>query len=85
MAGTPYLVDSNVLPRWVKPDDRHPPPWLMAIAGNKVAGDPLNVSPAQPIAYLSEGSARIVMVSSTALVGEPNSISTTYDGNQVRH
>jgi hypothetical protein len=25
MAGTPYLVDSNVLLRWIKPDDRDNP------------------------------------------------------------
>ena len=25
MPGTPYLVDSNILLRWVKPDDRDYP------------------------------------------------------------
>ena len=31
MAGTPYLVDSNVLLRWVKPDDRDYPLVVSAI------------------------------------------------------
>jgi|ERR1017187_8633244 hypothetical protein len=31
MAGTPYLVDSNVLLRWVKPDDRDYPRVVSAI------------------------------------------------------
>jgi predicted nucleic acid-binding protein len=31
MAGTPYLVDSNVLLRWVKPDDRDYPVVVAAI------------------------------------------------------
>jgi hypothetical protein len=31
MAGTPYLVDSNVLLRWVKPDDRDYPLIVSAI------------------------------------------------------
>ena len=31
MAGTPYLVDSNVLLRWVKPDDRDYPLVISAI------------------------------------------------------
>lgn len=31
MAGTPYLVDSNVLLRWVKPDDRDYPVVVSAI------------------------------------------------------
>ena len=31
MAGTPYLVESNVLLRWVKPDDRDYPLVVSAI------------------------------------------------------
>jgi predicted nucleic acid-binding protein len=31
MAGTPYLVDSNVLLRWIKPDDRDYPVVVSAI------------------------------------------------------
>ena len=31
MAGTPYLVDSNVLLRWVKPDDRDYPEWFTIV------------------------------------------------------
>jgi hypothetical protein len=31
MAGTPYLVDSNVLLRWIKPDDRDYPLVVSAI------------------------------------------------------
>lgn len=31
MAGTPYLIDSNVLLRWVKPDDRDYPLVVSAI------------------------------------------------------
>jgi predicted nucleic acid-binding protein len=31
MAGTPYLVDSNVLLRWVKPDDQDYPLVVLAI------------------------------------------------------
>ena len=31
MAGTPYLVGSNVLLRWVKPDDRDYPLVISAI------------------------------------------------------
>ena len=31
MAGTPYLVDSNVLLRWIKPDDRDDPLVVSAI------------------------------------------------------
>jgi predicted nucleic acid-binding protein len=31
MAGTPYLVDSNVLLRWIKPDDRDYPVAVSAI------------------------------------------------------
>jgi predicted nucleic acid-binding protein len=31
MAGTPYLVDSNVLLRWIKPDDRDCPVVVAAI------------------------------------------------------
>jgi predicted nucleic acid-binding protein len=33
MAGTPYLVDSNVLLRWVKPDDHDYPLVVSAIDG----------------------------------------------------
>lgn len=36
MAGTPYLVDSNVLLRWIKPDDRDYP--LVASAIDVVLG-----------------------------------------------
>ena len=31
MTGTPYLVDSNVLLRWIKPDDRDYPLVVSAI------------------------------------------------------
>ena len=31
MAGTPYLVDTNILIRWVKPDDRDYPLVASAI------------------------------------------------------
>jgi len=31
MAGTPYLIDSNILLRWVKPDDRDYPMVVSAI------------------------------------------------------
>ena len=31
MAGTPYLVDSNVLLRWIKPDDLDYPVVVSAI------------------------------------------------------
>jgi predicted nucleic acid-binding protein len=31
MAGTPYLVDSNILLRWIKPDDRDYPVVVSAI------------------------------------------------------
>jgi hypothetical protein len=31
MAGAPYLVDSNVLLRWVKPDDHNYPLIVSAI------------------------------------------------------
>jgi hypothetical protein len=34
MVGTAYLVDSNVLLRWVKPDDRDYPLVVSAIDGS---------------------------------------------------
>ena len=37
MAGTPYLIDSNILLRWVKPDDRDYP--LVVSAIDAILGD----------------------------------------------
>jgi D-aminopeptidase len=57
MAGTPYLVDSNVLLRWVKPDDRDYPLVVSAIdATLQCASKPRmafnNATQAELVSYL---------------------------------
>ena len=39
MAGTPYLLDSNILLRWVKPDHNDYPLVVSAIASLKKSSD----------------------------------------------
>jgi len=41
MAGTPYLIDTNVLLRWIKPDDRDYPVVVAAIEAALLRGSVL--------------------------------------------